>query len=201
MTPQDRELEARVGRGQEAMGQAITYPMSGPGLTTLDARMPRDRGPDDGRHMRNIARLAGYAAMLPPEMTFEDSPMGRQVLSGMSILEREDLLRELTAAATPQAQVTDALVRQSFNTQLSPQEETQFATWKQQYAPRDSGQDYDLRGAFKAGLRPDHTGHWPDTFKKPSHPTFSTGSIYAPHGKPGVWHGEVYTPYEQRKRR
>jgi hypothetical protein len=55
-----------------------------------------------------------------------------------------------------------------------------FQLWKSQYAPKDSGYDYDLRGAFKAGLTPDpKTGHWPDTFKKPNHPTFSNESIYA----------------------
>lgn len=67
-----------------------------------------------------------------------------------------------------------------FETPLTPQEEMLFQTWKAEYAPKDSGYDYDLRGAFKAGLTPDPTtGHWPDTYKKPNHPTFSNQSIYA----------------------
>jgi hypothetical protein len=83
-----------------------------------------------------------------------------------------------------------------FDTQLSPLEEVQFMKWKQKFAPKDSGMDYDLRGAFKAGLTPDSkTGHWPDTFKKPNHPTFSIESIYAPYGKPGRWDGETYIPF------
>lgn len=82
-----------------------------------------------------------------------------------------------------------------YETQLSAQDEAKFQQWKQKYAPRDSGADYDLRGAFKAGLTPDpKTGHWPDTFKKPNHPTFSDESIYAK-DRPdlaGHWEGNTY---------
>jgi len=68
----------------------------------------------------------------------------------------------------------------SYDTQLSPQEVPGFNAWKQQYAPNDAGTDYDLQGAFKAGLKPDpQRGHFPDTFKKPNHPTFSTESQYS----------------------
>jgi hypothetical protein len=71
--------------------------------------------------------------------------------------------------------------RTSYETALTPSEEQQFAQWKLKYAPNDSGADYDLRGAFKAGLTPDaKSGHWPDTFKKPNHPTFSPESVYHP---------------------
>jgi len=85
----------------------------------------------------------------------------------------------------------------SYDTKLSPQEELQFKGWKKKYAPRDSGADYDLRGAFKSGLTPNpDTGHWPDTFKKPNHPTFSVESQYAK-DRPdlaGRWEGEKYIP-------
>ena len=84
-----------------------------------------------------------------------------------------------------------------FNTPLAPDEERQFQQWKGKYAPRDSGEDYDLRGAFKMGLTPDPaTGHWPDTFKKPNHPTFSNESQYAQFApdKAGHWQGETYIP-------
>lgn len=82
----------------------------------------------------------------------------------------------------------------TFNTHLPTNQESAYTQWKAQYAPRDSGQDYDLRGAFKAGLKPDTTGHWPDTFKKPGHPTFSDESKYARFGNPGHWQGDTYTP-------
>lgn len=86
---------------------------------------------------------------------------------------------------------------QSFETALSPSEEQQFQSWKKQYAPQDSGADYDLRGAFKAGVAPDAaSGHWPDTFKKPNHPTFSVESQYASAApdKAGSWNGDQYVP-------
>lgn len=84
-----------------------------------------------------------------------------------------------------------------YDTKLTPTEEKQFQSWKSKYAPKDSGKDYDLRGAFKSGLTPDpKTGHWPDTFKKPNHPTFSVESIYAK-DRPelaGQWQGQRYIP-------
>lgn len=86
----------------------------------------------------------------------------------------------------------------TYDTSLSPQEEQRFKAWKQEYAPNDSGADYDLRGAFKSGLKPDaKTGHWPDTFKKPNHPTFSNESKYAVGtdvAKAGHWDGDRYIP-------
>lgn len=101
--------------------------------------------------------------------------------------------------------LTDALKLQGvggstgepFETKLTPAEETSFGAWKAQNAPKDSGADYDLRGAFKAGLQPDpETGHWPDTFKKPNHPTFSDQSMYAKDApdKAGTWDGDRYIP-------
>ncbi len=95
-----------------------------------------------------------------------------------------------------QSQQTD----QNYNTVLNRDDETQFQAWKARYAPRDSGEDYDLRGAYKAGLTPDpQTGHWPDTFKKPNHPTFSDQSQYAPLApeKAGSWQGDTYIPHQQ----
>lgn len=83
-----------------------------------------------------------------------------------------------------------------YNTFLQPDEEAAFRKWKAQYAPNDSGEDYDLRGAFKAGLQPGADGHWPDTFKKPNHPTFSDQSIYAKEQPQlaGHWEGDRYVP-------
>jgi hypothetical protein len=83
------------------------------------------------------------------------------------------------------------------DTQLPPEEEARFQQWKAAYAPNDSGWDYDLRGAYLAGLQPDPaTGHWPDTFKKPNHPTFSDQSKFAADfpNLVGSWSGETYIP-------
>lgn len=88
-----------------------------------------------------------------------------------------------------------------FDTKLSPEEERRFQRWKAVNAPEDSGEDYDLRGAFQAAVRPDARGHWPDTFKKPNHPTFSVESKYAKYGKPGHWEGETFVPAESKPSR
>src|SRR5262245_12286120 len=92
----------------------------------------------------------------------------------------------------------------SYETKLSPAKEQQFRIWKKQYAPKDSGYDYDLRGAFKAGFKPDpKTGHWPDVYKKPNHPTFSVQSKYAK-DRPdlaGYWRGDTYVPPLKRSPR
>lgn len=84
-----------------------------------------------------------------------------------------------------------------YDTKLTPNEERAFQAWKATYAPNDSGTDYDLRGAFKAGLTPDPvSGHWPDMFKKPNHPTFSIESQYASAApsKAGRWTGDTFVP-------
>lgn len=88
-----------------------------------------------------------------------------------------------------------------YETKLSPEAEVQFQEWKAQNAPKDSGQDYDLRGAFASGITADpSTGHWPDAWKKPNHPTFSDQSIYAKYApeKAGAWDGDRYIPPVQR---
>lgn len=90
----------------------------------------------------------------------------------------------------------------SYDTQLTPDDEQQFQEWKRKNAPHDSGDDYDLRGAFKRGVTPDpRNGHWPDTFKKPNHPTFSDQSVYADMSafgdlsvRPGRWEGDKFIP-------
>lgn len=82
-------------------------------------------------------------------------------------------------------------------TKLSKDDEAKFTKWKRRYAPNDSGEDYDLRGAFRAGVTPAANGHWPDTFKKPNHPTFSEESVYSqrdPSLPAGRWDGENFLP-------
>lgn len=84
-----------------------------------------------------------------------------------------------------------------YETTLTPKEEARFQAWKKQYAPNDSGYDYDYRGAFKQGEGPDKTGHWTDRFKKPNHPTFSRESQYATGqdaDRAGYWRDGVFVP-------
>jgi hypothetical protein len=91
-----------------------------------------------------------------------------------------------------------------YDTKLSQQDELKFKEWKNKYAPKDSGADYDLRGAYKSGLKPDtKSGHWPDTYKKPNHPTFSDQSIYSKDEpeKAGSWEGEKYISPRHKEHR
>lgn len=84
-----------------------------------------------------------------------------------------------------------------YDTILSAEESEAFRAWRGLHAPNDSGVDYDLRGAFRAGLRPDTAGHFLDTYKKPNHPTFSVESVYAcgdDLAAAGRWDGDIFIP-------
>ena len=90
-------------------------------------------------------------------------------------------------------------VGDDYNTPLSPDEERGYADWKKKNAPNDSGYDYDLRGAYKAGEArdPGPDGHMKDRFKKPNHPTFSDESQYATgaqRDRAGHWVEGVFVP-------
>jgi hypothetical protein len=80
-----------------------------------------------------------------------------------------------------------------YSTPLSLHDEAAYQAWKIQNAPRDSGADYDLRGAYLAGMQRDpDNGHMGDRFKKPNHPTFSDQSQYAvgdQRDRAGFWTG------------
>lgn len=83
-----------------------------------------------------------------------------------------------------------------YNTALTPEQETQYQQWLQIQSAlnkRDMSRDtydYDLRGAFLGGAAQAANAHYPDTYKKPNHPSFSTGSQY--HGVDGTA-GGVWT--------
>ena len=70
-------------------------------------------------------------------------------------------------------------------------DEAAFQQWYQQMAaqyglspdPDDPQQFYDYRSAFKAGAKPDETGHWPSDFKKEGHPNLVVGGFHVQTGK------------------
>lgn len=124
-------------------------------------------------------------------------PFGQQFMPGESGGIPTALLKKRKSFL--QSALEKAALPKPYETPLDPREETKFQTWKATAAPNDSGADYDLRGAFRAGLRPDpQTGHWPDTFKKPNHPTFSDESQYAEFApdRAGHWNGDRYQPHD-----
>lgn len=73
-----------------------------------------------------------------------------------------------------------------FDTKLDPENEERFTNWAgrlSEIRKRDmlkDLEDYDLRGYWLNGGSADTSseGHFPDTYKKPNHPTFSDQSIY-----------------------
>ena len=65
-----------------------------------------------------------------------------------------------------------------YNTKLTPEEEKNFLTWAKDNNRLKDPYDYDMRGFWKSGLSQAENAHFPDTFKKPNHPTFSTQSMY-----------------------
>lgn len=94
-------------------------------------------------------------------------------------------------------------LRKNPRTILQPQEEKEFSQWYQGHAkrtgtnpnPNDPEHYYDLRGAWKSGIRPTEGEHLPDTYKLPGHPKFSIESnYYKPGMKAGRWEGDRYIP-------
>ena len=80
---------------------------------------------------------------------------------------------------------------QELLTKLSPEEEKQFLAWAAQtQAPITP--DYDMRGFWKEGTGnaqvdpQDNRMHYPDTYKLPTHTSFSTESKYARKDIPGT---------------
>lgn len=67
----------------------------------------------------------------------------------------------------------------SYNTELSPEDEEKYQAWAKTLGQAGNTYDYDLRGAYAAGQGPNGNGHFTDQFKKPNHPTFSDQSQYA----------------------
>ena len=91
----------------------------------------------------------------------------------------------------------------NYNTPLSWDEELRFQKHKAIHSPRDSGEDYDERGAWLHGqvANQEQGQHGSDRWKKPNHPTFSEESIYASQGRsvgvrPGKWDTQTgaFTP-------
>lgn len=75
------------------------------------------------------------------------------------------------------------------NTKLSAKDEAAYQKWAKDNKREKDTYDYDMRGAWKEGVEASENGHFPDTYKKPNHPTFSDESKYhgAEGNKGGKW--------------
>lgn len=87
----------------------------------------------------------------------------------------------------------------TFDTRLSPQQEAAFQQWRGGLSPdlQNTG-DYDLRGAYAANAQEAANGHLPDTWKKPNHMTFSSGSMYSTPSAPGGEWSQIAPPTAQQ---
>ena len=93
---------------------------------------------------------------------------------------------QLTAASPQRApQETDEApdMTNQYNTKLSDKDEKDYQSWATKNNRQNDTYDYDMRGAWKEGVQQGDSGHFPDTYKKPNHPTFSDESKY--HGTDG----------------
>lgn len=78
----------------------------------------------------------------------------------------------------------DAEFRARYNTELRKEDEAKYQQWVADRSKSDNRDrskdeiDYDMRGAWKSGAATAENGHYPDTYKKPNHPTFSDQSQY-----------------------
>lgn len=153
-----------------------------------------ERGIEPWSSNKALMKIVGGGAANAQQTSTGSSPQQSQLAQPISY-NPDDIFNEpdnSSAQAAPRRSFD-----QNFNTILSPEEENKFQEWKSKNAPNDSGEDYDLRGAFKNGLTRDQkNGHFEDTYKKPNHPTFSNESKYAPYGNPGHWDGEKFIPAE-----
>ena len=94
----------------------------------------------------------------------------------------------------------------AYNTFLFPWEIGGFEDWKkgQDFVRKVQGRgpvtmdlpEYDIQGAYLAGVNPKVGEHGPDIFKKPWHPTFSIDSQYhgADNYQGGVWGKDYFVP-------
>lgn len=76
-----------------------------------------------------------------------------------------------------------------YNTALDAQHLADYQKWlgTQSLGPNPV-YDYDMQGAWLAGVDRAGNGHFPDTYKKPNHPTFSDESRYS--GQEGLVGGQ-----------
>jgi hypothetical protein len=101
----------------------------------------------------------------------------------------------------------EMMYRDQYNTPLRPGQQRRFDKWATKESERQ-GRDilmdkgaYDVQGFWKSGdyKHMDKDNHGSDTWKKPNHPTFSTGSKYVSETNPGgLWleDGSYYPSYQ-----
>lgn len=155
---------------QSPKGPNMRTPEGAPELTS---KFPT--GPSDAqiafRNRQAAARLRKVAGDL--------SMQGPGGSSGSPIDRLRDALQRQERGYAEGGRVDPLDFTGRYNTALTPEQEQQFQVWAKSLGKQGSSYDYDMRGAWLNGAGQAANGHFPDTYKKPNHPTFSDQSQYS----------------------
>lgn len=93
-------------------------------------------------------------------------------------IEDKPLLRRISDVQEEDGNDFSGIGNTPIGSDLSP-EVKKYQDWLSKNNLRDTDRyDYDMQGAYMAGIQPSENGHLPDTYKKPNHMTFSDESIF-----------------------
>lgn len=133
-----------------------------------------------GEYIQNVVKATGYKAQEkldlknPEVMQKLITAMIKQEIGGVAYSEETIVAGVLAGLGREDVRDYSDL----YNTKLTDEEEAQYQRWAKSIGHERDVYDYDLRGAWKAGAEQAENGHFPDTFKKPNHHTFSNESQY-----------------------
>lgn len=131
-----------------------------------------------------------------------NNAMGWKRMADGGVVEQDIRSQVLRKQQEIQQQLLQQNASLPYQTNLSPQQQAQFALWAaQNNVPVDlsKASDYDMTGFYQAmqqgqaasAVSPvDNRMHYTDTFKTPLHETLSAESKYAPPGAPS-WQGNM----------
>lgn len=154
------------------------------GLNTIESILSRFSAADSltmGSYVDNVSHATGYGSN--ERLNLKDPEVLKKVVTAMMKQEIGDVpYSERTIIAGIQGALGKEDINDFsdfYNTKLTDEEEAQYQAWAKKIGHERDVYDYDLRGAWKAGAAQAENGHFPDTFKKPNHHTFSVESQYA----------------------
>lgn len=154
------------------------------GINTIEGIISRFAAADPatlGAYVDNVSHATGYGSN--EQLNLKDPEVLKKVVTAMMKQEIGDVpYSERTIIAGIQSALEKEDINDFsdfYNTKLTDEEEAQYQAWAKKIGHERDVYDYDLRGAWKAGAAQTENGHFPDTFKKPNHHTFSEESQYA----------------------
>ncbi len=114
-------------------------------------------------------------------------------LSGDEILEALNAAGLKKRGLEPRAPANDGAQAYAEGGEVGD-DEPQFQTWYAEHAKNlglsadadHPEHHYDWRAAYRAGAKPDETGHWPSVYKKEGHPRMVVDGVNTKTGKPAV---------------